>query len=108
MTTTIAGGEQIPKDPSDKKVITLNWEDLPEGAELTGVGTITVTAVEPREVSPTLEYDQVSLVTGNRNVKVRVIGGRRGTLYNIAHHITTNETPAQELERSFLVMVEDQ
>jgi hypothetical protein len=108
MSISIAPGGQISKDPSDQRVLRFDWDGfLAVGAELDDAGVFTVTAVSPRESPATLEVDQDSIEAGNRSVIFRLVGGRRGTLYNVAHAVATNETPAQRLERSFFVMVED-
>jgi len=108
MSSQIIAGGQISKDPSDKLVLGFNWSSwLAATAELVNKGTFTVTSVQPREDPVTLTVDQDSLLTGNQSVQFRLVGGRRGTRYNVAHKITTNESPAQEAERSFFVLVED-
>jgi len=105
----IQPGDQVTKDPTDKAVWAFDWDShIHADAELAATGTFTVTCVSaPREASPTLAVANVSFITGNRKVQFRLTGGRAGTLYKVAHHIVTNETPANERERSFFVQVSD-
>lgn len=106
--STMQPGDQVSKDPADKRVRTFDWSAyLAVGAELADAGTLTITAVRPVEDPPTLVADNVALIAGNRSVTFRLTGGRRGTLYNVAHKIVSSESPAQEVERSFFVLVED-
>ena len=108
MSTTVSDGEQILKDPSDESVHAFTWDvPLAVGVELADEGAFTVTAVEPREASPTLTISEESLSGDGRSVRFKLSGGRRGTLYSVAHAIDTDETPSQHLERSFFVLVED-
>jgi hypothetical protein len=108
MSETIRPGGQISKDPADARVLVFDWSTwLGPDAALLDEGVFTVTSVSPRETPLTLEVDEVSLLAGGQAVQFRVLGGRRGTLYNIAHAIETTESPPQQQERSFFALVED-
>jgi len=43
----------------------------------------------------------------NRYTQFRFTGGVVGAIYEISNRITTNESPAQTIERSFLLKIED-
>lgn len=102
--TTIRQGGVIPKDPGDKAVLQFNWDDkLPAGVEITGTPTVPA----PSTPDTALTIDNIALTGTNRKVNFRAIGGTAGSDYTITCHVVTNETPAQEFERSFVLRVVD-
>lgn len=99
--TTIRPGGTIPKDPADKVVLKFKFEDkLAAGVEISGVPTVVSS-----EAAVTI--DNISLVDSNRAVRFRAVGGVAGTTSTITCHVVTNETPAQEFDRSFELNVLD-
>jgi hypothetical protein len=107
--TTIAPGDQMSKDPHDHVVLVWNWADslMKPQVRLLDAGQFSVAAVQPHESPPTLTVDRQELMADGQHVRFRMNGGRRGTLYTVAHQIVTNESPAQEIQRSFFVLVEE-
>lgn len=96
------------QDPNDKKVYFFDWD-----AENLGVGvtiiqsSFTISALTPSTTDALLSKDQETLVTGNRITQVRLFGGTRGQVYEIANQIITSESPAQTKERSFRLLIQD-
>jgi hypothetical protein len=103
----IRPGDVVIKGPNEALVYAFDWdeENLPDGVELAAAGTFTITVVAGLNTTP-LTKDQESLLSGNRSSRVRLSGGTLGTLYNIAHLITTDETPTQSKEQSFNVKIQ--
>jgi hypothetical protein len=106
-TVTIAPGEQVEKDPSDCTVWEFSWDEhLADGVTLVDEGILTITCVsDPTESPIELEYDNLNTVTGNRKVTFRLLEGKDGSVYNVAHSIETAEAIPQCRERSFFVWV---
>jgi len=99
--TTIRPGGVIPKDPADKAVLQFNWDDkLAAGVEISGTPTVVSSAAG-------VTIDNIALAGTNRKVNFRANGGTAGSDYTITCHIVTNETPAQEFERSVVLRVVD-
>lgn len=108
MSQTIRAGQIAFQDPSDIRVYVFDWDadNLPGVVEISGSATWTISVVAPTGAA-LMTKDQESILSGNRKAQVRLTGGVAGAIYNIACKITTNETPAQTKEQSFLVRVED-
>lgn len=98
------------KDPNEKRVILFDWDDANLAASVTiSTSTFTITVERPTsETVSELTSDNATIVSGSRKTQVRVLGGEVGSLYRLTNHITTNESPAQEKERSVFVSVVDQ
>lgn len=106
MSVTIQAGQRALHDPSDIRLYVFDWDadNLPVGVEITGAATWTISAVAPTTAN-LMTKDQESIVSGNRKAQVRLQGGDAGATYNIACKITTNETPSQTKEQSFVILV---
>jgi hypothetical protein len=69
----------------------------------------TITAIRQNGVTA-LTKDNESIVTGDRKTQVRLLAttATEGDLYWVSNKITTDESPAQEIEQRFKVKVENQ
>lgn len=110
MSTTIRAGQQITLDPSDKRVIQVNWDDeaLTTGVSIS-TSTFTISVIQQNGVTA-LTKDNPTIVSGSRKTQVRLIAttATAGDRYQVSNEIVTNESPAQTIERSFYVLVENQ
>lgn len=104
---TIYDGGTASKDPADILVYQFDWDTLHLAAAVTiTTSTWTITAVAPVG-DTTLTKDQESILAGNRKTQVRLTAGLLGGEYQVANKIVTNESPAQTIERSFRVVIEN-
>jgi hypothetical protein len=105
---SIESGQLVQQDPNDALVYALDWDTvLDDGVELADAGEIVITPVgDPG--SPTLSYDSLELLEGNRSVRVRLLGGELGHKYRVAHRIATAESPEQIETQSFFMRIEHQ
>lgn len=105
---SIKSGQLVCQDPNDELVYALDWDaTLEDGVELADAGEIVITPIGDGG-SPTLEFDSLELLEGNRSVRVRILGGELGHKYRVAHRIETNESPIQRETQSFFVRIEHQ
>lgn len=109
-TVIVKPGGVIEKDPNEKKTIPFDWDtdgNLAEGA-IISISTWTITAERPTGESPVnLDSDNESILAGSRKTQARLTGGTLGTRYRVTNHITTNESPNQEKEKSVFVEIVD-
>lgn len=111
-TTTIHDGGLVTKDPSDVRVYTFDWDTengLPAGVTIASQ-TCVAAAVRPSDATAltvTTTGTGLGIQTGNRTVQVKVSGGQLGALYTLTNQVTTDETPAQVIERSFSILIEN-
>lgn len=104
MPTTIAAGGTVQKDPADKAVFRMTWDEhLAAGVAITA--SVWAIACD-LEAVPALTKDNESSPT-TRTTQLRLLGGTLGKRYAVTNRITTDESPAQEKERSFYVVVAD-
>lgn len=110
MSTTIRAGGLLVLDPSDIRVINFDWdtEALAVGVQIAG-NLFTITAVKQAGAGA-LTKDSETTLAGNRIVQLRLnaTAATKGDKYFVASKITTNETPAQTVERQFTVLIQDQ
>lgn len=89
------------KDSGAKLVYSIDWAPwLGVGVTITSTWTIT-------GPDAALTKDNETLGAGNRSTLLRLLGGTSGAIYRVTNHVVTNETPPQEDERSFDVLVQD-
>jgi hypothetical protein len=109
MSDTIRAGGLAVFDPSDKRVIQFDWdtEALPVGVTIT-TSVFTIEVIQQAGLTA-LSKDSESIVAGSRKTSVRLIAttAQAGDSYWVNNKITTNETPAQEIERRFKVLVQN-
>lgn len=104
-TTTVRPNGQITKDPSDKVLYQFNFDDrLAAGVEITSK-TFVIAMADGSTSDGSLTTDNDALVTGNRKVNVRVLGGTLSAEYRLTCRIATNESPVQEFDRSVRVAI---
>jgi len=108
-TVTVAPGDLITMDPSDKKVVTFDFDTSNLAAAVTLASfTITITAL--RQIGVTaLTYDNSALVAGNRSVTARLLAttATLGDRYRVSCKGTTSTSPAEEKEYSIFVLIQD-
>ena len=107
-TLTVPDGGHIIKDPSDIRVYQFDWgtDYLASGVEIS-TSTWTLTPLSGDTTTTPVTKDQEGLVTGNRKTKVRLSAGAAGSMWRLDNRIVTNEIPAQTIERSVAILVEN-
>ena len=105
--STIYSGEMLQMDPSDKRVIEMDWDALPNGVQINSQ-VWTITAIKQNGVTA-LSKDNESIDAGGRLTQLRLLAttATSGDKYVVSDKVTTTETPPQEIERSFFVKVEN-
>lgn len=108
---TVPPGALFVLDPAETKVVQFDWDQsLAEGA-IISTSTFTGTAKRPSTASAltlTGTGTGLGIAVDGRSAKVKVSGGDLGAVYELAHTVTTDETPAQIKERSIRVLVQNQ
>lgn len=95
---TIYSGGLVTKDPQSKRVLTVNWsDDFATGVTITP--SVTITGPDSA-----LTFDNLSVVDG-RKAQMRLLGGTLNKKYTVTTHVITNESPAQEDDASFTVLI---
>jgi hypothetical protein len=98
---TILDDQVAEKRTGESFVYEFNYDEhLATGVELASVGTFTL---QPSDGQ--LTKDNPSLVTGNRKVRIRLIGGKTQKTYAVSHSASTNETPAQTVDKRFFLFI---
>jgi hypothetical protein len=92
-------GQTILKDPDAKLVYEFDWTSFLDGAN---VATSTFTIAGDDAI---LTKDNAAIVSGAKKTSVRLLGGTLGKRYLVTNHIITDETPAQEDDRSIYVRI---
>lgn len=110
MSTTIRTNGLLVLDPSDKRVIQWDWDTetgLPASVTITA-SVFTIQAIQ-QSGATALTKDNEGVVAGNRNTSLRLLAttATAGDSYWVSNKITTNETPAQEIERRIKVLIQD-
>lgn len=96
-------------DPSDIRVLVMDWdtEALPAGVE---IDSFVFTIAASRQNGATaLTKDQEAILAGSRTLQLRLdaTGATKNDRYTVSARIVTNEVPAQTIERSFRVLVQE-
>ena len=109
MSTEIEAGGLIVFDPSDKRAITFNWDDALDTDVEINSSNWTITAVKQADIGASLTKDNEAVADDNRSTVVRLLAttASLGDIYIVNNKVTTNETPAQEFEQSFRVLVQN-
>jgi hypothetical protein len=101
---TIQDGGLAQKDPQEQFVVEFDWDlHIASGAEISA-STWTLVAVRP-STATLITSDQAGF--SERAATVRLAGGVNGAKYRVTNTITTDESPAQVLERSFYLLIQD-
>ena len=105
--TTIYSGDLLLMDPSDKRVIQMDWGALPDGVTI-NTSVYTITAIKQNGVTA-LTKDNESVSAGSRATQLRLLAttATAGDRYQVSNKVTTTESPAQEIERSYFVRIEN-
>lgn len=94
------------KSPNEEKVYLFDWDRRRLATAVT-IDDFVFTITKVRGVgAATLTSDNETLLTGDRQTWLRVIGGTLGHTYQISCQITTNENPSQTFEQSFFVLIQ--
>ena len=107
-TKTINAGQQMTKGPNEQLVATFTWADN-LGADAT-IASQAMTPTQLKGTSASLAVDTSSSGLGvqadNQSVKIRLTGGEEGEEYLVTSQVTTNESPDEIKEQSFVVLVQ--
>ena len=96
-------GDLFRKDPSGKLIYDMDWgTDGYLGSSVT-IATSTWAVSGDDAI---LTTDNASLPSA-RVARVRLLAGTLGKRYTITNHIITNESPTQEDDRSFDVLIQN-
>jgi len=106
--TTIYSGDLLVMDPSDERVIDMDWSALPDGVTINSQ-VFTISVLKQNGVTA-LTKDNESIDAGGRITQLRLLAttATLGDKYQVSNKITTTETPPQKIERSFFVRIENQ
>jgi hypothetical protein len=105
MASIVAPGHTFTFDPDAKLIYGVEWGDWLGDTAAIANSDWTLEAVDPDTGDTPLTKDNES-TSGTRNL-LRLMGGTAGRKWKITNHVTTNETPAQEDDRSFFVKVKE-
>lgn len=83
--------------PGARRTIGFDWTPELGTASIAGAGS--AWAVSP--LGPTIDND--GIVTGNKKTTAQLSGCTDGVIYTVTNTITTDETNAQIIPRSFMV-----
>lgn len=103
MSTTIAPGTSVIKDPHAIRMYQWDWDELLSSGTEIATATVVVSGSDNG-----LTATQVTRVSGNRKVNVLLSAGTLGVDYTVTCRIVTNEAPAQTEDRSIIVRVAQQ
>jgi hypothetical protein len=110
VSTTIYAGNVLVMDPSDKRLVTFDWdsEALPAAATIS-TSVWTITAIRQSGVTA-LTNDNESIGASSRTTITRLLATTAtvGDLYWVSNKVTLSGSPAQEVEQRFKVLIQDQ
>jgi len=121
MSERIRDGGQVVKDSADIKTYCVDWRDMFRTSVQITTSTWTITAIAPSTSDAVLTKDNEAILSAalattaleetvseeNLVTRVRLTAGTNGQKYQVANKVVSNESPAQTIERSFFVLVED-
>lgn len=110
-TRTIRSGQLARLDPNDKPVLAFDFgEEALNAGVLIDTYVLTITVIRQADVLLTLTKDNDSLLSDGQTVQFRLLAttASLGDKYEVACKIVTLESPAQQFERSFFVLIENQ
>lgn len=121
MSERIRDGGQVVKDSADIKTYCVDWRDMFRASVQITTSTWTITAIAPSTTDAVLTKDNEAILSAalattaleetvseeNLVTRVRLTAGTNGQKYQVANKVVSNESPAQTIERSFFVLVED-
>jgi len=108
-TVTVVPGALITMDPSDKKVILFDFDELnlATAAALSSY-VLTITAIKQNGLTA-LTKDNDALAGSNRKVTARFLAttATLGDRYRVSVNGVTNESPVQEKEYAIDILIQD-
>lgn len=107
-TVTVSPGDLVVFDPSDKRTIVFDFDELNLAAAVTLTSyVLTITSIV--QTGTALTKDSDALMVGNRKVIARFLATTAtvGDKYQISVRGITNESPVQEKEYSIFLVVQD-
>lgn len=107
-TVTVAPGSTVIFDPSDKRTILFDFDQLNLAPSVTLTSyVLTITAIQ--QFATALTKDNDGLVAGSRKVTARFLATTAtvGDEYRISVKGITNESPVQEKEYSIFLIIRD-
>ena len=104
--TVVNAGDQIRMKVTEKRVLAFDWDSALNAGVTIVTSTWRIVALE-KNGSTELTKDNESILTGSRKTQLRVLGdtATASDSYEVFDKIVTNETPAQEKEQSFTVLL---
>lgn len=102
--TTVQDGSLIVKDPNAILVYVIDYD----AARLAAGVEISTSAWSITGPDATLTSDQDAILSGNRKTRIRLTAGTLGGVYTVTNRIVTNESPAQTIDASFRIRIEEQ
>lgn len=109
MSSTIRAGGLLVLDPSDKRVLEFDWgsDALADGVQITA-SAWTITAIQQSGVTA-LTNDNSSYSAADQTTETRLLAttATDGDRYYVENKVTTDETPAQEIEQGFTVLIQN-
>jgi hypothetical protein len=103
MTLTINSGSLTVKDPDSIEEFTVDWTARLSAGALIASSIFTITGPDVA-----LTQSNAVVLAGNLSTGVFLSGGTLGRLYTVTNEIVTNESPAQTLDASFRIKIEQQ
>ena len=108
MSLTIRPGGTVVLDPHDKRVIRWDWDSENLGALVSIItSTFSIDAIRQNGLTA-LTSDNEAIDSGARTTVQRLIAttATKGDKYRVNNQIVTNESPDQQKERSFYVLIQ--
>lgn len=107
---TVAPGDLIVLDPSDKRIVEFDWDEENLADAVTIVDSVfRIGNVRVRSALAVLTKDNPIILSGSRKTQVRLDATTAsvGDRYELANAITTSETPAQIKEQSIRILIQN-
>ena len=102
---SLSDGGLVQKDPSDIAVYGFNWA-AELGDALIVTSTFTVDGLRGDLTTTPLTLDAADIGADEQSTTFRLSAGALGSKWRVNNKIVTNETPAQTLERSGFIKLE--
>jgi hypothetical protein len=108
MSLTIRPGGTIVLDPNDKRVIRWDWDSENLSALVTIIQSTFTIDVIRQNGATALTSDNEAIGSGARTTVQRILAttATKGDKYRVNNQIITNESPDQQKERSYYVLIQ--
>ena len=102
MSESIDSGGLIVKDPNAIRVYQVDYDQRSLATDVE-ISTSSWSVTGPDN---DLTLDEASIVAGNRKTQIRMAGGTLNKRYTVTNRVLTDETPAQTIDTSFFVLIQ--